>query len=103
MGACVAAPGAPASLVAALEFHGRHAVDARESASDGICPALVMVLTERGPGRAASARRAERLRDLGWREVARERGPTERRELVLVFRRAAGTALANLRSRPPGV
>ena len=102
-GACVAAPGAPASLVAALEFHGRHAVDARESASDGICPALVMVLTERGPGRAASARRAERLRDLGWREVARERGPTERRELVLVFRRAAGTALANLHSRPPGV
>ena len=93
-GACVAAPGAPASLVAALEFHGRHPVDARASAADGACPALVMVLAERGPGQARSARQAESLRELGWREVARERGPTERRELVIVFRRAAGTALA---------
>ena len=93
-GACVAAPGAPASLVAALEFHGRHPVDARASAADGDCPALVMVLAERGPGQARSARQAESLRELGWREVARERGPTERREVVIVFHRAAGTALA---------
>ena len=93
-GACVAAPGAPASLVAALEFHGRHPVDARASAADGDCPALVMVLAERGPGQARSAHQAESLRELGWREVARERGPTERREVVIVFHRAAGTALA---------
>ena len=93
-GACVAAPGAPASLVAALEYHGHHPVDAREAASDGDCPALVMVLVERGPGQARGARQAERLREKGWRETARERGPTERRELVLVFRRAPGTALA---------
>ena len=93
-GACVAAPGAPASLVAALEFHGRHPVDARPSAADGACLALVLVLIERGPGQVRSARQAESLRELGWREVARERGPTERRELVIVFRRAAATALA---------
>ena len=94
-GACVAAPGAPPSLVAALEFHGRHPVDAREAAADGGCPALVMVLVERGPAQWQSARKAERLRELGWREIARERGPTERREQVLVFRRTAGTALAS--------
>ena len=99
-GACVAAPGAPPSLVAALEFHGQHPVDARESASDGACPALLMVLVERGSGQARSARQAERLRDLGWREVARERGPTERREVVIVFRRAPPTALAGVRCWP---
>ena len=100
-GACLAAPGAPASLVAALEFHGQHPVDARESAAEGACPALVMVLIERGPGQLRSARQAEGLRELGWREVARERGPTERREVVIVFRRAAGTALADVGCRPP--
>ena len=100
-GACVAAPSAPASLVAALEFHGRHAVDARESAAEGACPALVMVLVERGPGQMRSARLAASLRELGWREVARERGPTERREVVIVFRRRPSTALAALNGCPP--
>ena len=100
-GACVAAPGAPASLVAALEFHGRHAVDARESAAEGACPALVMVLVERGPGQVRSARQAETLREQGWREIARERGPTERREVVIVFRRLPGTALAAVNGCPP--
>ena len=102
-GACVAAPGAPASLVAALEFHGRHAVDASDAAADGSCPALVMVLVERGAGQATSASRLDRLRALGWREVARARGPTERREVVLVLRRVPGTALAGASAHGLGV
>ena len=99
-GACVAAPGAPHSLVAALEFHGHHRVDAGAAAADSACPALVQVLVERGPGQPRSAHQADALRELGWREVARERGPTERREVVVVYRRAAGTAMAAARPEP---
>ena len=87
--ACVAAPGAPPSLVAALEFHGRRSVDARANAASGACPVLVRVLVERGPAAARSAAAAAALREQGWREMARERGPTERAEVVVVYRRGA--------------
>ena len=86
-GDCIAAPDAPASLVAALEFYGKRKVDARPNAAQGPCPALVQVLIERGDSAAQSAQQAGDLQRLGWAEQARERGPTERREVVVVYRR----------------
>ena len=94
--ACVAAPEAPWSLVAALEFHARRQVDAHAQAATGDCRFLVQVFTERGPGAARSAATAITLRQLGWTELARERGPTERSEVVVVYVRSApATALAS--------
>ena len=84
---CIAAPDAPPSLVAALEYYGKRPVDARPAAVKGSCPALVQVLIERGDSAAQSARQAEALLPLGWAEQARERGPTERREVVVIYRR----------------
>ena len=88
-GACVAAPGAPPSLVAALEFHGGRTVDARTSAASSACPVLLQVLVERGAAARRSAADAAAVLRSGWREAARERGPTERREVVVVYNRAA--------------
>ena len=85
---CVAAPNAPLSLVAALEFHGRRQVRAQADAAGGRCPVLVQVLVERGPAAASSAAGAAALRRRGWTELARERGPTERGEVVVVYLRA---------------
>ena len=86
---CVAAPGAPWSLVAALEYYGRRNVDAQANAASGHCPVLVQVLVERGPSARRSAAAAASLRENGWRELARERGPTERTEVVVVYFRGA--------------
>jgi hypothetical protein len=82
-GACVAAPAANPSLVAALEWHARLRVEAQPQALDSRCPVLLLVRRDRRQPAAleADARRA------GWREVARERRPTDRRELTLVYRR----------------
>lgn len=91
-GACVAAPGAPPSLVAALEFHGRRRVDARAAAADGACPVLVQVQALRGPGMARGAAAARARVAEGWQEMARERRPTDRSEVVVVYRRAAAAA-----------
>ena len=92
-GACLAAPGAPPSLVAALEFHGGRIVDARtstaHSAVDSACPVLLQVLVQRGAAAQRSAAAAAALLRGGWQEAARERGPTERREVVVVYKRAA--------------
>jgi hypothetical protein len=82
---CVAAPNASNSLVAALEFHGRLLVNASANATE--CPTLVKLLIERGPAAGVSAAAHEALRKQGWQEVARARGPTERAEIVLVYRR----------------
>jgi hypothetical protein len=87
---CIAAPQAKLSLVAALEFHGRRQVDARAEAVNGSCPVLVHTLIERGPFAARSATAAAALGPLGWIELARARGPTERSEVVVVYRRAVG-------------
>ena len=89
---CIAAPGAPQSLVAALEFHGRRRIEARNDAASGRCAVLMQVLAERPPAAAASQQAADAFKALGWQEIARERGPTERREVVVVYRRSAGGA-----------
>ncbi len=78
-GACVAAPEASPSLVAALEFHARRRVDASIGAAHGPCD--WMVLVSRGTSKP--------LPPQGWQEVAAERRPTERNELTLVYRRIA--------------
>jgi 4-amino-4-deoxy-L-arabinose transferase-like glycosyltransferase len=85
VGQCIAAPQAPQSLVAALEFHGQRRVDARDRAAQGVCPVLMLVLPLRGPETARGAALADAQRAAGWREVARERRPTDRNETVVVF------------------
>jgi hypothetical protein len=87
-GDCIAAPGAPPSLVAALEFHGRRRVDATASAIKGACPVLMQVQALRGAGVARGAAVARSHAAAGWQEVARERRPTDRNEAVVVYRRA---------------
>jgi len=90
---CIAAPGAPTSLVAALEVHGHRRVDASAQAARGDCPALVLVLAQRGPGVARSQAAAAAQAGNRWQAVARERRPTDRNEVVVVYRRQ-GTAAA---------
>ncbi len=75
--ACIAAPGASSSLVAALEFHARRRVEASPAAASGRCEVLVQVWR----GSIAPPAPA------GWVEVAAARRPTERNELTLVYRR----------------
>ncbi len=87
-GRCIATPQAPLSLVAALEFHGQRRVDATPQSARGPCPVLMLVLPLRGPEVARGAALAAAQRAAGWREVARERRPTDRSETVVVFRRA---------------
>jgi 4-amino-4-deoxy-L-arabinose transferase-like glycosyltransferase len=89
-GQCIATPQAPLSLVAALEFHGQRRVDATPAAARGACPVLMLVLPLRGPDMARGAALADAQRAAGWREVARERRPTDRSEAVVVFRRGPG-------------
>ena len=90
VGQCIATPQAPLSLVAALEFHGQRRVDATPAAARGACPVLMLVLPLRGPDMARGAALADAQRAAGWREVARERRPTDRSEAVVVFRRGPG-------------
>lgn len=82
-GQCVAAPGAPLPLVAALEYHLRREVDARSDAERGRCSTLLRL--QRGtPTSAAPA---------GWQEVARVSRPTDRSEWLLAYRRNAAATL----------
>ncbi len=90
-GICIAAPGASPSLVAALEYHARRRVDASPAAAQGRCEALVRVQ------RGASAPLAPPAEPTEWLEVARERRPTDRTELTLVYRRRGGTEAGRLR------
>ena len=101
-GGCIAAPGAPGSLVAALELYGRRRVDASALAVRGDCPALLRVLVERGPSAGASRAGAAALRRQGWAETARERGPTERGEVVVVYKRAAAPGASAASTTLPG-
>ncbi|MBP6902935.1 MAG: hypothetical protein KBC73_22775 [Burkholderiaceae bacterium] len=81
--ACIAAPGAAPSLVAALEFHGRWTVRAAADAAAGAdCPVLLLGLRGASPTAQAPA---------GWIEVARERRPTDRQDWTLVYRRASAS------------
>ena len=90
-GQCIAVPQQQQpSLVAALEFHGQRRVDARPEAARGRCPVLMLVLPLRGPDLDRGAALLAAQRALGWQEVARERRPTDRSEVVLVLRRRPG-------------
>ncbi|OYU74873.1 MAG: hypothetical protein CFE45_33850, partial [Burkholderiales bacterium PBB5] len=85
---CIAAPGAPTSLVAALEVHGKRRVDASPQAARGQCQAMVLVIAQRGPTVARSQAAAAAQAGQGWQAVARERRPTDRNETVVVYRRS---------------
>jgi hypothetical protein len=74
---CIAAPGLPRALTAALEYHGRWRVDARPAAAGGECPIWVAAGTLANPP----------LPPPGWQTVALERRPTDRDEITGVFRR----------------
>ena len=89
---CVAAPGAPASLVAALEVHGHKQVDASSKAARGDCQAMVMVVALRGPAVERSQSLAATQAGHRWQLVARERRPTDRNEVVAVYRRSSPAA-----------
>jgi hypothetical protein len=91
-GGCLAAPGAPPSLVAALEFHGRLKVDATPAAAQGACQTMVLVVAIRGPGVERSTANALAQARYGWTEVAREKRPTDRNEAAVVYRRLADGA-----------
>jgi len=74
--ACVASPGQGLPLIAALEYIGRFAVDA--SADDAKrCPYLLRLEPRDSPPAAPQ----------GWSLVTRERRPTDRVNLVAVYRR----------------
>jgi hypothetical protein len=74
---CIAAPGLPRALTAALEYHGRWRVDARPESAAGACPIWVKAGTLANPP----------LPPPGWQTVALERRPTDRDEITGVFRR----------------
>ena len=74
---CIAAPGLPRALTAALEYHGRWRVDTRLEAGSGNCPIWVKAGTLANPP----------LPPPGWITVALERRPTDRDEITGVFRR----------------
>jgi 4-amino-4-deoxy-L-arabinose transferase-like glycosyltransferase len=78
-GQCIAAPGQPLALVAALEFFGSYEVDARRSADKTRCNYLV---------RIEPATAAKPPPD-GWMRIARERRPTDRNNLTTIYRRDA--------------
>jgi hypothetical protein len=75
--ACVAAPGMPRALVAALEVHGRWRVDAAADAARGPCGVLLI-----GTKRSAAVPEIP-----GWERVAREVRPTDKDDVTLVYRR----------------
>jgi len=77
--ACIAAPGAPAALVAALEYFGRWKVDARAGAMDGPCNHLLR-LSRTKPVPPPPA---------GWEPAAEAQRPSDRDEVTQVFRRQA--------------
>lgn len=73
--ACVAAPGAPRSLIAALEYHGQFRVDAA-SRPDHACNYLVQLEVRSTPPVAAQ-----------WELLARERHGRTEDELVRIYRK----------------
>lgn len=84
-GVCIAAPGLPRALTAALEYYGRWQVDARADADgSGQCPIWVKAGTISQPPQTPP----------GWQAIAIERRPTDRDEVTGVYRRAAPAATA---------
>jgi hypothetical protein len=78
-GSCVAAPDRILSFVAALEYYGRYRVDAGHDASTTRCDYLVRVEPRSGPPAAVE----------GWAPIARERRPSDRSNVVAIYRREA--------------
>ena len=74
---CVATLDSNLPLIAALEFHARLKVDAKNG--DAASPCDTLVLVQRGGSLAALA--------APWREVAREQRPTDRHEWLVVYHR----------------
>ncbi len=74
---CIAAPGQAWHLIAALEYFGRYRVDARYGATQTRCSYLLRVEPVGQPGATPE----------GWTRVARERRPTDRNNLAVVYRR----------------
>ena len=86
---CIAAPQAPSSLVAALEYHGHRVVDATADAAHKSGGCTVLMLVQRGQARSAAHQAAL---DAGWVWLAQERRPTERNEWTVVLRRGSTAA-----------
>jgi hypothetical protein len=80
-GACVAAPGAPRALLAALEYLGGWRVDAAHSAPASRCEFLVQ--TDFPPNSAQAGP--------GWELVARVQRPTDREDIAAIYRRTVRT------------
>ena len=78
-GACVAAPGATAATVAALEYQGGWKVDARRAAPPPDCRYLIVITRARPLPNAPP----------GYESVAEVQRPAERDERTLIFRRSA--------------
>ena len=76
-GACVAAPGAPRALLAALEYLGGWRVDAAHPAPASPCEFLVQ--TDFPPNRIQVGP--------GWELVARVQRPTDREDIAAIYRR----------------
>jgi hypothetical protein len=74
---CIAAPGQALHLIAALEYFGRYRVDARYGAARTRCNYLLRVEPVGQPG----------ITPEGWTRIARERRPTDRNNLSVVYRR----------------
>jgi hypothetical protein len=72
--ACVAAPGAPRALLAALEYLGGYRVDAMRPEADSDCAFLI----QSDAGTPAHP---------GWELVARVQRPTDRQDIVAIYRR----------------
>jgi 4-amino-4-deoxy-L-arabinose transferase-like glycosyltransferase len=79
--ACVSAPGAPRALLAALEVLGGWQVDASRPAAATRCDYLIL-----GDFPPSSVQAAQ-----GWELVARVQRPTDRNDIVAIYRRAGRT------------
>ena len=75
--ACIAAPGQPRSLMAALEYFGGYRVDGVRLADQSDCDFLITSLQAR----------AQAVEMPGWRLLGRERRPTERDLDTAIYRR----------------
>jgi 4-amino-4-deoxy-L-arabinose transferase-like glycosyltransferase len=75
--ACIAAPGASRAQVAALEYFGDYRVDALATGSNTRCEFLL--LTETVTHRATVSP--------GWLLIAREQRPSDKEEVVAIYRR----------------
>ena len=77
--ACVAAPGAPRGLLAALEYIGGWRVDAAHPATASPCGYLIQVDPPPSGIQAGP----------GWELVARVQRPTDREDIAAIYRRTA--------------